>query len=113
MKSTHQTVTKISRSPPVAIETLVVLLLTIACSGSELRGKSVSSADGKTYLVVDDDNCGACGQIKVDGVNWPHPIHASGPIAPGIHKIQRGENGSGIEFKLKSGQIRHFNYWGP
>ena len=75
MKSTNQTVKKFTHSSPVAVGTLFALLLTIACAGSELRGKSVSSPDGKTYLVIDDNNGGACGRMKVDGLNWPHPIH--------------------------------------
>ena len=66
------------------------------CKG-ELRGKSVRSIDGKTYLVVDDDNGGGCGPILVDGRKWPHPFHSPGPIEPGVHKI---ECGGAIEFEL-------------
>ncbi len=89
-----------------------VLMISVGCGGAELRGKSVPSPDGKTYLVVDDNNGGACGPIKVDGRLWQFPLHTPGPIEPGIHKIQCGNSG-GAEFEIKPAHTFHFNYWGP
>ncbi len=86
--------------------------LLINCGGAELRGKSVPSPDGKTYLVVDDNNGGSCGPIQVDGRAWPFPLHTPGPIEPGVHKIQCGTSG-GAEFEIKAAHTFHFNYWGP
>jgi len=95
--------------------TLTVLLtaasiISGACSGGDLRGKAVASPDGKTYLVVDDDNGGRCGPIKVDGQVWNVPLHALGSITPGMHEISCG---SSAEFEIRDGTTFHFNYWGP
>jgi hypothetical protein len=32
-----------------------------------LRGTVSPSSDGKTYLAIDDDNGGACGDLIIDG----------------------------------------------
>jgi hypothetical protein len=60
--------------------------------------------------VVDDDNGGGCGPIFVDDREWPHPLHKSGAIQPGIHTIRCGTE---IEFEIAPGVTYHFNYWGP
>jgi hypothetical protein len=85
-------------------------VIALACSRSELRGKSVASPDGKTYLVVDDDNGGRCGPIKVDGQVWTTALHSAGSITPGLHEISCG---SSVEFEIRDGATFHFNYWGP
>jgi hypothetical protein len=93
---------------PLLLATAAVWLL--ACSERELRGSVVASPDGGTYLVVDDDNGGACGPILVDGKPWPYPIHVLGALAPGPHIIDcSGE----ISFALAEGTTFHFDYWGP
>jgi hypothetical protein len=84
----------------------------VGCAKRELRGKSVRSADGKTYLVIEDNNGGQCGAIQVDGREWPHPIRLAGEIEPGVHKISCGDAGA-IEFSVKSGTTFRFDYWGP
>ena len=78
----------------------------------ETRGALVFSEDGKTYLVVDDDNGGQCGSISIDGGAWPYPIHKQGPIEPGTRQIECGGSGK-IEFVIPQGVIYHFVYWGP
>jgi hypothetical protein len=84
----------------------------VGCAKRDLRGKSVQSADGKTYLVVDDANGGNCGAIQIDGREWPHAIHSAGEIEPGIHKISCGDSGA-IEFAVERATTFHFDYWGP
>jgi hypothetical protein len=64
------------------------ITITVGCSDGDLRGKSIPSTDGGTYLVIDDDNGGQCGPIKVDGREWNHEIHAPGPIEAGVHRIR-------------------------
>jgi hypothetical protein len=66
------------------------------------------SPDGKTYLVVDGDNGGACGPILVDGKQWSFPIHVAGSIAPGRHIIECGKK---VKFKIKEGTTFHFDDW--
>lgn len=79
-------------------------------SSSSLRGRAVVSPDGETYLVVDDDNGGGCGPIRVDGKVWKYPIGSPGPIAAGNHVIACGGE---IEFVVPTGKTFHFDYWGP
>jgi hypothetical protein len=85
-------------------------IMMTACQECELRGCIVPSTDGQTYLVVDDDNGGACGPIEVDGKPWKHPIHAAGLINPGTHTIACGGE---IGFEIRKGTTFHFDYWGP
>ncbi len=82
----------------------------VPTSGRELRGKWATSPDGKTYLVVDDENGGKCGPIKVDGRLWTAPLHAPSAITPGVHEISCG---SSAEFEIREGTTFRFNYWGP
>ncbi len=82
----------------------------IGCSKTDLRGSFKRSSDGQTYLVVDDDNGGHCGPIKVDGTNWPHRIGEPGEIEPGHHIISCGGD---IDFNIPRGVTYRFNYWGP
>jgi hypothetical protein len=76
----------------------------------ELRGRIVQSKDGKTYLVVADDNGGGCDPIFVDGEKWPHKISQAGEISPGQHTIKCGGE---IEFEIPKATIYTFDYWGP
>jgi hypothetical protein len=85
-------------------------LLCVACGKQDLRGSSTSSADGKTYLIVADDNGGQCGPIKVDGKIWPYSIGKAGVIAPGRHTIACG---SEIAINIRPGIVYKFDYWGP
>jgi len=89
---------------------LIATVTTAGCQKHGLRGKAEPSKDGQTYLVVEDDNGGACGPIFVDGKQWPHKIHERGPIVPGRHTIKCGTE---IEFEIPPATIFHFDYWGP
>ena len=80
------------------------------CDDGHLRGAVEPSADGKTYLAVIDDNGGYCGPIKVDGVEWKHPIGVKAEIEPGWHTI---ECGAEIRFEVPPGVVYSFDYWGP
>lgn len=94
----------------LAICCLLTTATGLGCHKRDLRGSSVASPNGQTYLVVDDDNGGECGPILVDRESWPHTIHAPGAIAPGRHVI---ECGAEIEFEIRPGTTFHFDYWGP
>jgi hypothetical protein len=91
------------------ISYLTVFLL-LACGDGILRGREEISKDGKTYLVIEDDNGGFCGPIKVDGIEWKYEIGQKGLISPGIHEI---ECGGRIKFEIKEQTIFYFDYWGP
>ena len=91
------------------------VVLATGCSHGELRGKSVPSADGRTYLVIDDDNGGHCGAMMIDGRRWSHATHSPGPVEPGVHYIKCGADSldRGIGFEIRPGTTFHFDYWGP
>ena len=82
----------------------------IGCGDDYLRGSVSSSPDGKTYLVVADDNGGNCGPILVDGKEWKYKLNEAGLIQPGLHTIKCGGE---IQFEIPSAVIFRFNYWGP
>jgi hypothetical protein len=88
----------------------LLLFVLISCEKGSLRGNAELSKDGKTYLVIQDDNGGACGSITLDGKVWPHPIDVQGEVAPGTHIINCGGS---IEFIIKPSTIFYFDYWGP
>ena len=92
---------------------LVTVLLLAGCADRDLRGRSVPSADGQTYLVIDDDNGGGCGALLVDGQEWPHKVHERGPIQPGSHRMACGDTSSFLSFDVEAGTTYHFDYWGP
>ena len=94
---------------PLLAILLTGLVTAVGCQ-RDLRGYDEPSRDGKTYLVVDDDNGGECGPILVDGKEWSHPVHSPGLIEPGDHKI---ECGGEIAFQIKPNTTFHFDYWGP
>jgi|SRR6186713_713757 len=89
---------------------LSVAIMACACSQGDLRGSAVPSQDGGTYLVVDDNNGGLCGAIRVDGQDWKASLHSAGRVSPGVHEIACGTR---IEFEVREGTTFHFNYWGP
>jgi hypothetical protein len=89
---------------------LVVAVTGVSCVRRNTRGWWEHSPDSKTYLVIDDDNKTACGQVEVDGKPWPHAIHQRGAIEPGPHTIRCG---GVIEFEIPTGVVFHFDYWGP
>ena len=88
---------------------LVVVALG-ACAREPLRGRASQSADGGTYLVVADNNGGACGPILLDGAPWAFAIDSAGPVTPGVHRLACGTE---VEFSVDSGTTFRFNYWGP
>ena len=89
---------------------LSLMALTVGCVDSELRGSVEPSNDGKTYLVIADDNGGACGPILLNGKQWPHAVGVPGEIMPGKQTIQCGGS---LEFNVQDGVVFIFDYWGP
>ena len=79
------------------------------CDDGSLRGSIANSADGKTYLLVADDQDGCA--VSVDGKPWPTRPPARRPIAAGTHVIACGE--AEIEFDIPEGVVFTFDYWGP
>jgi hypothetical protein len=76
----------------------------------ELRGRYKTSPDGKTYLVIEDDNGGKCGPLYVDKKLWPYGLNEKGEVVPGDHSI---ECGTWMGVTIKEGTIYYFDYWGP
>ena len=99
------------------------LLLVLALGASSacddhLRGDATHSPDGLTYLVIEDDNGGSCGDLIVDGRRWPHPVGVAGRIEPGTHAIDCGsleefDGHNAIQFHIPHGVVFRFDYWGP
>lgn len=89
---------------------LIVLLCSGACGKRNLRGWWRASEDGKTYLVIDDDNGGKCGSLIFDRQVWPHPIGERGQVEPGAHRLACPLE---IEFNIEPATEYHFDYWGP
>lgn len=81
------------------------------------RGSVSRSGDGKTYLSIDDDNGGRCGDMVVDGAFWPYAIGEAGPIEPGQHSIHCGSpndpDTNSISVEVPEGVLFRFDYWGP
>lgn len=75
-----------------------------------LRGSIKNSEDGKTYLIIADDNRTACREILVDGRKWPHPKNVPGEVMPGSHLLHCGGE---IQFDIPAGVVFTFDYWGP
>jgi hypothetical protein len=94
----------------VLCSALLVLIISIGCQKQHLRGKAEPSKDLQTYLVIEDDNGGACGPVFIDGKLWPYKTHMQGPIAPGPHVIRCDTE---IEIDIPPATIFHFDYWGP
>ena len=92
-------------------------LLLIANRREHLRGAVSPSDGGKTYLSIDDDNGGRCGDMVVDGELWPHPIGEARPIEAGRHSIHCGSpddrDTDSITFEIPDGVVFRFGYWGP
>lgn len=82
----------------------------LGCDDGYLRGSVAPSKDGRTYLVVADDNGGACGPLLLDGKPWPYKINQPGLVSSGRHRI---ECGGWIEFDIPQGVVFRFDYWGP
>ena len=89
---------------------LLLAALILGCGDGHLRGQVSPSPDGRTYLVVADDNGGRCGPIRVDGSLWPHAVGERGQIEPGRHTI---ECGTELSFEIPEGVVFSFDYWGP
>ena len=90
--------------------TLIIIVLVAGCDDGYLRGSVEKSEDGKTYLVVVDDNGGQCGPLFVDNKLWEHKINEAGIINPGVHTIKCGTE---ISFEIPEGVVFRFDYWGP
>ena len=83
-----------------------------------LRGIVTPSPDGKTYLSIDDDNGGLCGDLIVDAEVWQHPLGHAALIEPGIHSIDCAsaadfDAANAISFEIPAGVVFRFDYWGP
>src|SRR5688572_12278937 len=89
---------------------LAASLMVSGCGDRELRGRTSDSPDGRTYLIVADNNGGQCGPIMVDGERWPHALDSAGPIRPGLHRIACGTE---VEITIDSGKTFSFDYWRP
>lgn len=76
----------------------------------ELRGRYKPSLDGKTYLVIEDDNGGKCGPLFVDKKEWLYGLNNKGEVKPGDHII---ECGTWMGVTVQEGTIYYLNYWGP
>jgi len=89
---------------------LALLVRSVACSKTNLRGTFKASQDGQTYLGSGRRQWGRCGSIKIAGRVWPHPIGEAGPIDPGHHTIQcAGE----IGFRYPAGRCLQVRLLGP
>jgi len=88
----------------------VGLLVITACGAHDLRGGSSPSRDGRTYLIIADDNGGKCGPLLVDGVVWPYAINSPGEVRPGRHVIACGTE---MPVQVDSAKTYRFTYWGP
>ena len=86
-------------------------LLLLSCGKSDLRGRSTTSADGKTYLVVVE--APGCAGLYVDGKPWPHALGARGLVPAGRRQISCADGGNHITFEVRRGQTFRFDYWGP
>lgn len=89
---------------------IVVAISVAACDDGNLRGSVTKSIDGKTYLVVMDDNGGKCRPIMIDDKIWPYEIGMAGPINPGHHEINCG---GWKNFTIPPGTTFHLDYQGP
>lgn len=99
--------------PKSAITLFYVLLslsATMCTYDGILRGREEKSQDGKTYLVIEDDNEGACDSLLIDGHPLKYKIGEAIEISPGVHSI---ECGGKIEFRIREKTIFYFDYWGP
>lgn len=104
--------TRTFNSPHGLTAFVIAVAMCVGCDDRELRGKSLPSPDGETYLVIDDNNGGGCGPIRVDGQDWKFKIHVPGAIAPGVHKIGCGDSAT-LALEIREGTTFHFDYWGP
>jgi hypothetical protein len=95
---------------PVFVAVSLSLLSFTACRGGDIRGSARPSSDGNTYLVVADDNGGAC-PLKLDGKVWPHAKGETGRIQSGKHTLS--SCGADINFEVPKGVVYTFDYWGP
>ncbi|MFK7999654.1 MAG: hypothetical protein AB8H86_08655 [Polyangiales bacterium] len=77
-----------------------------------------ASRDGQTYLAIEDDNGGHCGDLIVDGAVWRQPVGIAARISPGVHEIDCGtladyRSANAIQFDVPAGVVFYFDYWGP
>jgi hypothetical protein len=94
----------------VTILTIILSTVSIGCEQSDLRGSWKKSKDGKTYLIVADNNGGGC-LLLVDGKPWTHRVGEWVLIEPGKHNIACGYGD--FPFVIQDGFVYKFRYWGP
>ena len=94
----------------LAIFATILSVASVACEESDLRGSWKKSKDGKTYLIVEDDNGGGC-LLLVDGKPWTHHVGDWVLIEPGNHNISCGFGH--FPFVIQDGFVYKFRYWGP
>lgn len=86
------------------------------CAGcdDDIRGSNAPSRDGRTWLIVAEDNGRGCGPILVDGRRWAHAIGEPGRVAPGPHRIACGRStDDDLIVEVRAGRTYTFDYWGP
>ena len=67
----------------------VLFVMAAGCEREHLRGRAEASADGRTYLVIEDDNGGAADACLWTTASGPLQINRPHPISPGQTKMQR------------------------
>ena len=102
----------------LTIAVLAFLLLGVSyyfysCRNRNLRGWWKDSSDGKTYLVIKDDDEGSGdegNQCFLDGEPWPHKVGERGEIEPGNHEVGCPAK---VGIVVRRGTEFHLDYWGP
>jgi len=89
---------------------IAIVFASVGCQSGDIRGSSKPSSDGKTYLIVADDNGGYC-PLKLDGKLWAHAKGEAGRIESGQHTLSSCD--SDMIFDVPDGYTYTFNYWGP
>lgn len=75
---------------------------------SHLRGNAVASPDGKSYLVLVDNEKLNC---KVDKKVWPYRPGEKGLITSGGHSVECSSDE--VQIDIPAGSIFYLDYWGP
>jgi len=88
---------------------ILIITLFFHCTEKNLRGKPLPSKDGKTYLIIENDDGGEC-TLFLDGRKWNYPKNKPGLVSPGKHVLKCWID---VTFLIEEGTTFHFDYWGP